>query len=182
MSEGRIIRRRLRGPGAGLSARLRRRGASVRGNVRARSRAGAVLSLNLTPMIDTVFNLLFFFMIISRFGPVEGMLPAPLPAREGTAPSTTLEIPRTPLRVQLAADAQRPESCQATIAPLSESPVAVTELAAELTRIRQGSPGFDEDTPVYLAAGDSVMWNHVVNAYNAALAAGYRKIFFAGPP
>ena len=30
-------------------------------------------------------------------------------------------------------------------------------------------------------AGDNVRWDHVVNAYNAALAARYEKVYFAAP-
>jgi hypothetical protein len=33
---------------------------------------------------------------------------------------------------------------------------------------------------VHLLADDDIPWEHVVNAYNAALAAEYEKIFFAG--
>ena len=56
------------------------------------------------------------------------------------------------------------------------------ELPARLAQIRENEPGFGADTPVYLVAGDSVAWDHVVNAYNAAMGAKYDKIYFAGAP
>ena len=144
-----------------------------------RRRSVWTTSLNLTPMIDVVFNLLFFFLLVSRFGPQEGMLPARLPAQKG---AVAVDVPRTPLRIRLQVDPQTPTHCQASIDLPHEAPMAFGELAGRLRRIRQEVPGFDADTPIHLVAGDKVAWDHVVNAYNAALVAEYQKIFFAGSP
>jgi biopolymer transport protein ExbD len=139
------------------------------------------LSLNLTAMIDTVFNLLFFFMIASRFGAIEGLLSAPLPAKASAAAESSAEIPRTPLRIHLLPDSGSPTRCRAVVEQLSDTPVEMAALPATLTRIRQTVPGFDDaKVPVYLIAGDDVAWDHVVNAYNAAMVAHYERIFFAG--
>ena len=54
-------------------------------------------------------------------------------------------------------------------------------LSAALKEIRDADVGFSTDTPVHLLAGDDVAWDHVVNAYNGTLAAGYEKIFFVAP-
>lgn len=145
---------------------------------RARNRRSRVgLALNLTPMIDIVFNLLFFFLVCSRFGTLEGMLPARLPGRTAAG----IEVPRTPIRVRLNADPAAPGACRVTIDRFSESPLPMSSLRATLDNIRK-EPGFDGQTPVHLLAGDDVAWDHVVNAYNAALAARYEQIFFAGAP
>ncbi len=132
-------------------------------------------------MIDTVFNLLFFFMIISRFGAIEGMLPAKLPTRGSPSAAAAALPPRTPIRIRLQTDANRPGECLVSIDHFGESGVAMAQLAGTLEEIRNQA-GFDSNTPVYLFAGDTVAWGHVVNAYNAALAARYEKIFFAGAP
>ncbi len=138
------------------------------------------MSLNLTPMIDVVFNLLLFFLVLSRFEPREGMLPARLPSDAAAAPAT--ELPRTPVRVRLAADPASPADCRVTIDRFNESPMPFRALGPALRRIRLQEPGFDHLTPVHLIADDDVAWDHVVNAYNAALAAEYERIFFAGAP
>jgi biopolymer transport protein ExbD len=130
-------------------------------------------------MIDVVFNLLFFFLVTSRFGTLEGLLPARLPARAAAA---VAEVPRAPIRVRLVADRNAPEICRATLERFQETPVAISELAGILESIRGNTPGFDGQTPVHLLAGDDIAWDHVVNAYNAALAAEFEKIFFAGSP
>jgi biopolymer transport protein ExbD len=147
-------------------------------------RAAWSMSLNLTPMIDTVFNLLFFFMIVSRFGAIEGLLAAKLPARtEGKAAvAAAMEIPRTPLRIKLMADTVRGGPSRVTVEGFHDSPLAIAKLAGALQHIREAEPGFDAATPVYLMAQDGVAWDDVVNAYNAAVAARYERVFFAGLP
>ena len=135
-------------------------------------------TVNLTAMIDTIFNLLFFFMISSRFGAIEGMLPAKLPVQAAASP--TAAVPRTPLRVHLVPDSIKPNICTITIDRFHAHPLPIAQLPSALQKIRREQPGFDADTPVYLMAGDDVAWDHVVNAYNAALTAEYEKIFFSG--
>jgi len=165
----------------GVPGRPRRR-VGYRLARRRRRKTPAVLSLNLTAMIDTVFNLLFFFMVASRFGAIEGLLPAQLPAKAAASASaaSVTEVPRTPIRIRLLADAASPGKCQAVIDGLEPTPMEMSALPAALTRIRTMEGFNDSRVPVYLLAGDEVAWDHVVNAYNAAMAAQYERIFFAG--
>jgi biopolymer transport protein ExbD len=139
---------------------------------------GGVMLLNMTPMLDVLFLLLFFFMAAaSRFLGSEGMLPAKLPAQRA---AVAAEIPRTPIRIRFQQSKANPDDCRVTIDQLNESPgVPIAELVTALKKIRESQPGFDANTPVHLMAGDDVRWDHVVNAYNAALAAQYEKVFFA---
>jgi len=134
-------------------------------------------TINLTPMIDTVFNLLFFFMVASRFGAIEGLLPAKLPVH---AAAQANAVPRMPLRIHLVPDAKQADRCTITIERFQEQSIAIGQLPNILKKIRSEQSGFDSDTPVYLMAADDVAWDHVVNAYNAALTADYEKIFFGG--
>jgi len=136
-----------------------------------------VLSLNLTPMIDIVFLLLCYFLMMSQFRTPEGVLPARLPAMQARVP---VEIPRTPIRVRFQKVAGSPGRCMVTIDQFADTSMEISELAGRLRHIRQQVPGFDADTPIHLLAADDVAWDHVVNAYNAALAAEYVKIYFAG--
>jgi biopolymer transport protein ExbD len=141
------------------------------------------ITLNLTAMIDTIFNLLFLFILISRFGAIEGMLPAKLPVRITQAAATPgAEVPRLPLRISLVGDPADPHRCKATIDRFNPEPLGLKDLSAALRRIRDGASGFDRSTPVHLMARDDVAWDHVVNAYNAAMAAEFTKIYFAGSP
>lgn len=128
-------------------------------------------------MVDVVFLLLFFFLVVSRFQPPEGMLPAQLPAKNA---GISTSIPRTPIRIRFLYDSAKPDQCRVTIDRLNESPIPLEALTDELIKIRDQVPVFDRNTPVHLLADDRIGWEHVVNAYNAALAAEYEKIFFAG--
>lgn len=137
------------------------------------------MSLNLTPMIDLVFLLLFFFLVVSRFGAREGVLPTQIPSQSAAMP---MEVPRAPLRIRLLGDAAHPTMCRATIDHFNETPIPMSELAPALEKIRSQDIGFDSQAPVHLLAPDQIAWDHVVNAYNAAMAARFEKIYFAGAP
>ena len=151
-------------------ARHGRRAAGSRG------KGGYGMSLNLTPMIDIVFLLLFFFLAASRFQSAEGTLAARLPSRGPVA----VEVPRTPIRVHLASEPGplNTASVRATVDRHGDEPLAMSRLTDVLAELRAGAVGFDADTPVHLIAGEDLAWDHVVNGYNAALSAGFRRIYF----
>jgi biopolymer transport protein ExbD len=138
-------------------------------------RSALSLTLNLTPMIDVVFLLLFFFLAVSRFHEVEGMLPSELPRQLAAART---DIPHTPIRIRFQAADSIENGCSVTIDNFHEKPLEIAQLAELLTNIKDRTPGYTATTPVHLLADDRIRWDHVVNAYNAALAAGYEQVFF----
>lgn len=140
-------------------------------------RIGLAMALNLTPMIDIVFLLLFFFLAVSRFHEQEGMLPGQLPAQ---AAGISMEVPQSPIRVRFSPDHADAAHCEVTVDRFQDQPLAVNRLSDLLEKIRDEIPGYTTDTPVHLLADDKIAWGHVVNAYNAALAAGFEKIYFVG--
>jgi len=164
------------GPGGAVQ---RRRRVSFR---RRNRKKPYTITLNLTAMIDTIFNLLFLFIIISRFGALEGMLPAKLPVRVAKTAVAGAEVPRMPIRISLLPDPHDPSGCRVTIERFSHGSLKLNGLADALRGIRDAANGFDRSTPVHLLARDDVAWDHVVNAYNAAMAAEFKRIYFAGSP
>lgn len=64
-------------------------------------RGTPALAMNMTPMIDVVFQLLIFFLVSSHLAKQEGQLPIPLPrAATGEVPqATATEQPRVTLNV-----------------------------------------------------------------------------------
>lgn len=162
---------------AGFGTARRLRGGAFSARHQARP-AGGMMSLNIAPMVDVVFQLLCFSLVVSQFLKVEGMLPARLPARQEAA---TADIPRAPIRVRLHADQSGPEQCRVTIDGFQPSPIPIRRLAGALEAIRNAEHGFDARTPVHLLAGNDIAWDHVVNAYNAAIAAQFERVFFGGP-
>ena len=63
----------------------------------------AAEQLNMTPMIDVVFQLLIFFMLTMQFKEIEGKLLSQLPKDKGLAPSHVLQTELQEVRIVLCA-------------------------------------------------------------------------------
>ncbi|HEX7900749.1 MAG TPA: biopolymer transporter ExbD [Planctomycetota bacterium] len=63
----------------------------------------ATEQLNMTPMIDVVFQLLIFFMLTMQFKEIEGKLLSQLPKDKGLAPSHVLQPELQEVRIVLCA-------------------------------------------------------------------------------
>ena len=144
---------------------------------RRRRRGGEVMSLNLLAMIDIVFLLLIFFMLQMRFHQPEGLLPNKLPKSQGVVAG--MEVPISPLRVVVWQVGPGPVDYRIRIAQMPPpNPQTFGDLVVRLKGI-QSIEGYSDDTPVVLVPDGRVQWDHVINAYNAALRAAYKNIHFA---
>lgn len=56
-------------------------------------------SINMTPMIDVVFQLIIFFLVTSHFARQEAHLPLPLPAADSSLAATADDQPRLVINV-----------------------------------------------------------------------------------
>jgi biopolymer transport protein ExbD len=56
-------------------------------------------SINMTPMIDVVFQLIIFFLVTSHFAKQEAHLPLPLPAADSSEAAKNDEAPRLVINV-----------------------------------------------------------------------------------
>lgn len=143
------------------------------GAKRRRPGSGSVLRINLVPMIDIVFNLLVFFLVTTKFTPAEGVLAGRLP--EVKTSQAVLSVPTVPIRIRLVP--HDGTGCLITIEDRSVRPADFDQLAEVLRQI-QTEPGYDDQTPVVLLADSELVWDHVVNAYNAAVRTKYKNIVF----
>ncbi len=151
---------------------------------RRRPLSGGVGQLNLTAMIDVIFLLLIYFVVTSNFRTDEGVLTATLPQGTG-APREATELPPQKIELRLTAGVvddttvaiQQGTTTFVTFAQLRDS------LAAQRLDPEAGQPNglFEPDNPIVIQAGPNVRWQHVVNAFNACLAARYTNISFAKP-
>lgn len=140
----------------------------------------ARMQLNLTSMIDVIFQLLIYFVITASFAVGEGIIAANLPgAGQG---SSAAELPKTPLNIIVASRGQY--SYQIRIDGISQAPADFAQLGELLqslqndpTRGRRGA--YPPDNPIMIKPDGNVRWQHVVNAFNAAVAARYSNISFA---
>ena len=158
--------------------------------------------LELTPMIDIVFNLLIFFMCATKFRTPEGLIEAFLPRDRGQVAGPTQhdthqvrirlrwvdangrpagETPAGSLRLaigELLLHAPGDEE-DALRAAGGEAWGALHERLLALKAAYQGSA--PEGLPVIVDAAPAVPTRHVVSALNEVVRAGIRDVTFAAP-
>ncbi len=148
--------------------------------------AGQVGELNLTPMIDVIFQLLIFFVVTANFMIDEGVLSAKLPQGSGS-PTASDDLPREKITIRLTSDPGDDALVSIERGPVGD-PVRYAsfgELAADLDRLRYDPDGsridgiYEADNPVMIEPTGTVRWQHVVNAFNAAITAKYTNVSFA---
>lgn len=150
----------------------------------ARAIGGTRVRLAMTPMIDVVFLLLVFFVCTVRFERNEAVYTLDLPQRGRTADPLALQERPLVIRVGARASGGVPIDLQAD--GLRERPASFDALAAALTRVRRSTaPGaanaglFVADHPVLIEPSSDCGWQDAVDAFNAAVRAGFRNIGFA---
>ncbi len=151
-------------------------------HVSARKRRGVPapkMSINLGPMIDVIFNLLIYFVVTANFAVEEGVLTLKLPQGSGE-PAVTISPPPSPLTIAIT-------SAGATGAHLTLQNRSVggsfEQLFQELAslQLNERNPGgaYRPDDPIIIKPQGQVRWQHVVNAFNAAIRAEYGNVSFA---
>jgi len=143
-----------------------------------RRQPAGTISVALTPMIDITFNLLIFFLVATSFHGAEGVLRSRLPHAR-SAPKRAA-VPISPVRLRIEQTGPGLDDYELRIDNIAWRSRSFDDLASALERILR-LPGYDRQVPVILAPAEKVRWQHVVNAYNAALRAGFENIGFGSP-
>ena len=141
------------------------------------------ITLNLPAMIDVTFLLVIYFVVTASFSPGEGILTAKLPQGTGSAALATL--PPQPLAI-VVSDAGA-TGCRLSIEDFATAnpPRDFRELyellvSLQYDKARGRTEGMHKPgDPVIIKPSRQVRWQHVVNAFNAAVRAGYENIAFA---
>jgi len=138
----------------------------------------------MTPMIDVVFLLLVFFVCTVRFERNEAVYTLDLPQRGRTADPLALQERALVIRIGARASDAVPIDVQAD--GLRERLGSFDALAAALMRVRRGDAAngkdaglFVADHPVLITPTSDCGWQDAVDAFNAAVRAGFRNIGFA---
>ena len=127
-------------------------------------------------MIDVVFNLLIFFVVITTASQREGFLPGDLPAEAWN--QTGMDVPALPIRVTIYAGDSF-DDCQLELTGLGQSPKSFRQLYETLLNMHAGRGGlYEADNPVVLSLGAGVSVDQMVNTYNAVVLAGFTNIQF----
>ncbi len=139
------------------------------------------VTVNMTPMIDVVFQLLIYFMLTLNFVIGEGVLTAKLPTGPGQ-PNPQSKPPERPLNITLRSSGA--VGCIIGIEGMATQSANFRELSQKLAELqynpelgRQGA--YKPDNPVVIKPDSTTRWQHVVNAFNAAIKARYLNVSFA---
>jgi biopolymer transport protein ExbD len=137
-------------------------------------RSRGLQGINVAPMIDMTFLLLIFFVVTTTFEKREGVLSSRMPEESAVA----APLPIRPIVIRLSPAGVDSELSRILLEPSDQRPSNFRELHDLLIQLRQ-RPGFDAQTPVIVRAEAAVIWDHLVNAWNAAIRAGFQNIAFA---
>jgi biopolymer transport protein ExbD len=156
--------------------------------------------MELTPMIDIVFNLLVFFMVATKFKTTEGMIRAFLPKDRGPGTSSSVirldEVRLKLLWLDASGAPTRGDAGHAVLKIGTESLNAPGELGFDrpdqgavwadlqqrLQALKQHYQGDNElGLPVIIDAREQVPTQVVVLALNEVVRAGIQDVTFAAP-
>ncbi|HNX27071.1 MAG TPA: biopolymer transporter ExbD [Phycisphaerae bacterium] len=128
----------------------------------------------LTPMIDVTFELLLYFLLTSTFRKDEGQIPASLPAAGGAASEAP---PFRPIRIIIMPQGSLRDQVVYTVDnnPPTDKPEML--YAYLESRAKTGDPA---EIPVLIKSDGFARWKFVVEAFNAAVRAQFKKIAFSG--
>ncbi|MDX1682273.1 MAG: biopolymer transporter ExbD [Phycisphaeraceae bacterium] len=136
------------------------------------------MQLNLTSMIDVIFQLLIYFVITASFAIGEGVIAARMP-EQGSGVAEQTEPPKKPVKILITAAGAT--SYRLTLEGASgQQPANFSQLMDILKSVHVRNGGFyEEDHPLVIQPEGQVRWQHVVNAFNATVAARFKDVSFA---
>ncbi len=149
----------------------------------AKHRGKGKIELQMTPMIDIVFNLVIFFILMPSFEAKEGYLPTNLPTDTGVQRRDRRKLNK--LRIDLFhVEPYDSNKDKARIVLSGEEMKDYTELRRRLKETRRALQNQGKDiakVPVVISP-DQVVWQkHVVAAFDSAIDAGFKSIQFTVP-
>lgn len=138
------------------------------------------MDIDLTPMIDVVFNLLIFFLC-SPFKVPEGQLDAFLPKEEGTE-KTKIDKPPEKMVIRLVFVKDGPPTVRIGLRPLPtvKGEPDFNVLARILARAVQMNPS-PEPQPVEIDSDRGVRYMYVIGVLNACTMARVEDVRFSLP-
>lgn len=158
---------------------------SERGTSKAISRrARPQMSLNLTPMIDVVFQLLVYFLVSTNFAQGEQVYRVDLPERKDGAASDPFRLDEEPLRIELLPAAEGGVTIRLEGPWPQPGDFASLEEFLRSRRLDADRPEglFAPDHPIVVAPAPKVRWDQTVDAFNAVVRAGFTHVSFAELP
>jgi biopolymer transport protein ExbD len=146
------------------------------------NRGSAVISLNLTSMIDVVFLLLVYFMTATNFKVGEELYRMDIPARGVAAAPDPFQLENEPLRIRVATTGRIDSAYRLRLEPATRQPANFEQLHEQLHSLHVDQGGWMvSDDPIIIEPTATTRWLHTMAAYNAAARAKYTNITFGAP-
>lgn len=136
---------------------------------------------NMTPLVDVVMVILIFLMLAGSFVGTEHYLVSNMPLSVSGAGEVQLPpgfIPDEPIDIRV--DSPSPDKFIVTAGKIRTSDIGA--LSQELLKLRQAlnaAGKSDDKIQVKIGPGKNVKYRYLVEVYEAALNAGYKKVAFA---
>ena len=136
---------------------------------------------NMTPLVDVVMVILIFMMLVGQFVGAEHYLVSNLPISQSGAGGATVPpgfIPDEPLDIRV--DSPTPDKFVAVAGKIRTGDAAALTRALRTMRQQLNAAGkADEKIQVKIGPGKNVKYRFLVDVYEAALNAGFKKVAFA---
>lgn len=142
---------------------------------RARRSALPMMGLNVAPMIDVVFLLLMYFMLITEFRPPEGAMPLNIARPGASHAADPFALPEAPITISVESLGDgRAQARWSADSPLLGSGTGFDSLTAAARAHLGGalapSQRFD------IRPGEGCRWEHAVATVNALRLARYEQV------
>jgi biopolymer transport protein ExbD len=142
-----------------------------------RKRENVKLQPPMTPMIDCIFQLLLFFMLMPSSAGREGYLTTNLPRDQGPNPTTQTNMER--LKIELLDEGNEGEGVSIVLNDTQSLGDNFAGLRAALEGYR--AQGLQPTHPILISPTMAVRHKFVVKAFDAAVTARFTSIHFAVP-
>jgi len=152
---------------------------------------GQGFGLNLTPMIDVVFQLLIYFLLGTSLARGEEMYRLDLPEREHPRlrAGTSLALEEVPLTIRVISQSAERGAyiivVEGADASAALQPATAADLEALLRNAMLSADRPDGTLtrrhPVLVAPSANSRWEHAVDVFNAVVRAGFERVNFVPP-
>jgi biopolymer transport protein ExbD len=142
-----------------------------------RKRENVKLQPPMTPMIDCIFQLLLFFMLMPSSAGREGYLTTNLPKDQGPNPTTQKDMER--IKIELLDEGNEGEGVSIFLNDTQSLGDNFEGLRAALEGYR--AQGLQPTHPILISPTMAVRHKFVVRAFDAAVTARFTSIHFAVP-
>ena len=138
---------------------------------------GEGLTLQMTPLIDTIFLLLIFFVCTSTFRPQEELLPTPITAMMGSTPS--VEVVELPPDFDWLGDLEIVIRFHFEKKPYWDIHDTRYDTSEAIAGVLKAMAGQSAEIPVILDIDENVPMEYIISVYDEARRAGFKRVQFA---